>query len=1388
MIVSPADFAAFSEATGAPYPASTAEKAQLLPVILDWKAAQQQQQAENRGHNLLATALVGAGTIGLGAGAYGIYQKLRKQGISEPVAAKIAAKSAPAAPQPLDLPPAAPQPPARVSTQRLTPQQLAAQISISPAETPVSAAPDGAFAADSMIPVRRDKDGKLSYALGALFPGNRKGTAHARGRGEYQLNSLWNDPTWGPLLHAANTPDLQQSLVAQAQEHNSALAGRLQDAINLRNGSASPAAAYVKTEADLPSPRSVPENAAFFVGDSKQLLVPAPGGSGWVDGSALGARARLAASDRAAYGTASASDLDSDGNPVDINAPKGKTNKGMLRQSYLPPDESNNASIFVNEEDLSYYAKKKGAFIDHAGELYSPELSVEEVSRYQRLMDLGLIKEMPNPAAGALFIPGDDASGGNPVRVQFGSSIAKELLNRPIASSDLGAYGKQEQISKGFSDREDSVTKGMYESLPGSSAVNQRRGNSLLSSGEKKWFAGNPLFTLPLDTPSAENNYRPQREYADVSPDGLFVESPRLSTSEIPNSRVYTLQYGDAEKTAAYQQYLGSFQPQSQTDRPLKASAVLAPLSDVEMRIQKIESELRQAFGRDPLPVEVSNAYGIDQNIGGQPGGMPLLSPDAYSRIKERAETRKLLAAQIRHELESTAVAVDRNGNVVSRDQISSLKGSDDAYRKSFPGIKAGYARQAPVLNDAGEVIMDKRPARSADLRYFTEQDFPDAPLYIGKTFSEVAGAEEIPDSDSYIKKDLGTPLRDAAQRLIQISASGVEPPPGTVVSLAREYGVAPDDIEGAAGRFFGGIDLRANSGFTAPHAPAVGGKTHSDWLTQALSAMQVTKPADSHTINSLLASESTVDRATAAQSWLNANQELAQVLSSQMPGTSATERISLVQEALNDAADDYHRAIDWAASNDSELAPRLTPGAKGFPSFDQFARPYVRKHVLGSALELSNAGGGSAPVINLPADVAELIANEAITSGTPVPKLINQRLAGVKSPVEAVWKLDGILANAASQNLDEPYTVGSKLAERFWDAAPADDSSRVGRLKARLGATSESRVVPLYPLSPGDQMRGATPAMPIAVKFGSRFPDPGQGFGSLDQSTRDEVITAAIGAGEHLEPNKVLKNETAIAKGAIKRAAAQFKDGLITESERDAAVNAGKQAIADATGRQDTINSLRLQGEKLISRLNNATRGRGFLIDNNPASGNALIRPDDSLQPASLERLTAASDEDDLPSTVSSSAGGEEADATVRAFNSAVGRMAPGDADRANAELRRQRLNRQADLGLANAATQPPVRLSTPEHAYNTALAHYVRANTLQPTVVNDAVEITEQAKERAMAGAVGDYWDKVVGKKGIRLKADGSLSLNGMQPFVEPSPAGIQARINGLRRRGIL
>lgn len=1272
MLVSPADFAAFSEATGAPYPASTAEKAQLLPVILDWKAAQQQEQAQNRGPNLLAAALAGAGTIGLGAGAYGIYQKLRKQGISEPVAADIAAKSAPAAPQPVDLPPAAPQPPARVSTQRLTPQELAAQISISPAETPVSAAPDGAFAADSMIPVRRDKDGKLSYALGALFPGNRKGTAHARGRGEYQLNSLWNDPTWGPLLHAANTPDLQQSLVAQAQEHNSALAGRLQDAINLRNGSASPAATYVKSEAGLPNPRSVPENAAFFVGDSKRLLVPAPGGSGWADGSALGARARLAASDRAAYGTASASDLDSDGNPVDINAPKGKTSKGMLRESYLPPDENDNASIFVSENDLSDRARQLGAFIGDDD---------------------------------ALYLPGEEtADGGSqpPRRVRFGSGVARHLLNRPIAGSDLGAYGEQEQVSKGFSDREDSATKGMYEKLPASS-----------------------------------------------------------------------------------------------------------------MNLKALR--LKQSFGWDLVP--------------------------AATRVRE-------------------------DGTVV---------------------FEPAHYEERPYTGG----------------------------VYTGKTFSEVAGAEEIPDSDSYIKKDLGTPLPDAARRLIKISASGVEPPPGTVVSLAREYGVAPDDIEAAAGRFFGGVDLRANSGFTAPHARAVGGKTHSDWLTQALSAMQVTKPADSHTINNLLASESTVDRATAAQSWLNANQELAQVLSSQMPGTSATERISLVQEALNDAADDYHRAIDWAASNDPELAPRLTPGAKGFPSFDQFARPYVRKHVLGSALELSNAGGGSAPVINLPADVAELIANEAITSGTPVPELINQRLAGVKSPVEAVWKLDGILANAASQNLDEPYTVGSKLAERFWDAAPADDSSRVGRLKDRLTATSQSRY------AQGDPLNGGSSVMPIAVKFGSRFPDPGQGFGSLDQSTRDEVITAAIGAGEHLEPNKVLKNETATAKGAIKRAAAQFKDGLITESERDAAVNAGKQALADATGRQDTINSLRLQGEKLISRLNNATRGRGFLIDNDPASGNALIRPDDSLQPASLERLTAASGEDNLPSAVSSSAGGEEVDATVRAYNSAVGPMAPGEADRANAELRRQRLNRQADtqsnlrvqqlieqnLGLAAAGPQPSVRLSTPEHAFNTAKAHFIRANTLQPTPIgtvepgtplppartspqpakqtpfampdqvtktvrnwdtgdmhlfpdgtaaqirsvegsrseprpfqgalaeekplyrdgrlrkgmsysNERIAVdpaqlqggvavapvtptqvemssnarvalappSVQAQQRAMAGAVGDYWDKVIGSKGFRPKADGSPSLNGMQPFVAPSPAGIQARINGLRRRGIL
>ncbi len=1160
MLVSPADFIAFSQATGAPYPSSPAAKAQILPILLDWKAAQQQEQTENRGPNLLAAALAGAGTIGLGAGAYGIYQKLRKQGISEPVAAEIAQKQA-----------ATPPPPPPVSTQRLSPEQIAAQINLTQADTPVSAAPDGNF-------------------TGALFPGNRRGTAEARGRGEYNNNSLWNDSNWAPLLHAANTPELQQSLVAQVQEHNSPLARRLKDAISQRNGSSDSPPVTIQSAADLPSPRSVPENAAFFLESENRLVVPAANRNGWVDGSELGARSRLASSDSAAYGSVSTSDLDGNGNPIDINAPKAKTNKKMLQEGYFPPGQDKSALIPATEEMLK---KGGGAFVNKGGYLADRE------------------------------------------------------TGRPLSILDPKA-----------------------------------------KKGIKNWNV----------------------KLSDL------VE-PELTDEQYGDSR-YKARLDESDPLKEYQEYL---------------PATSEPRTYKQDQYAKDHGEFAGGGMRSATAYENGWPASFQQQTGTHNG-------ESYNYYKKVPQ-------------------VDANGRLIPefRGRANDTWMPDAVEPMIYAGTTSKTASSGQAISDA-EAFYQYYIDRKSDKRFSI--DNPNQPK------PHVRKYEDTP----YIQSEIGGSAPAAAQAYAAQVASGTADQ-NTLVKIARDYGVAPGDIETAASRMLPpgekrlwaeNLDL-GGSGYKAPAARAVGGKTvinpdgyAGDWLTQALSAMRANKPADSHTINHLLASPNPADRAKAAQSWLGANQELAQVFSSQMPGTSTTERLSLVQEALNDAADDYQRAISWAATNDPELAPRLTPGAKGFPSFDQFARPYVRKHVLGSALELSNAGGGAAPVINLPADVAEIIANEAITSRVSPDEIINQRIAGAKSPVEAVWKLDGILGNAASSNLDEPYTTGSKLAERFWDAAPPDDKSRVGRLKARLGETTQSR------LAAGNPLEGPNAAMPVAIKFASRF----KGIDKLDQASADQLIDAYINEpitrtttdGKPLSPattafpdNRAIANEVKFWNGEINKNAKLFKDGLISAEQNNAIQAEAKQKVQQLKGQQQSINSLRTEGEQLISASNRSTAnglGRGYVLDLHPKTKNAIAVPDFSVTPTSLDLPSGESELNDLaPQDLRNEVARQQAlnsgDAsaaidlaaapgsdTARQYGARVESMSPGEAEPMLAELKRQRLNRAEDLrvqqlieknlGQGGTSSQLAVRLSATEleQSFNAAKAR-LRAITAQPTTI---------------------------------------------------------------------
>ena len=80
MALSPADFAAYSRATGAPYPESPEERAEMVPEVRAFRQ-NQLQRGDNQGSETLALGIgLGLGLAGLGAGAL----KLRGRGKGQP--------------------------------------------------------------------------------------------------------------------------------------------------------------------------------------------------------------------------------------------------------------------------------------------------------------------------------------------------------------------------------------------------------------------------------------------------------------------------------------------------------------------------------------------------------------------------------------------------------------------------------------------------------------------------------------------------------------------------------------------------------------------------------------------------------------------------------------------------------------------------------------------------------------------------------------------------------------------------------------------------------------------------------------------------------------------------------------------------------------------------------------------------------------------------------------------------------------------------------------------------------------------------------------------------------------------------------------------------------
>lgn len=100
MALSPADFAAYSRATGAPYPESPEERAEMVPEVRAFRQ-NQLQRSDNQGSETLALGIgLGLGLAGLGAGAL----KMRGRGKGQPkkdTAGKSSVKMADLSDQPV---------------------------------------------------------------------------------------------------------------------------------------------------------------------------------------------------------------------------------------------------------------------------------------------------------------------------------------------------------------------------------------------------------------------------------------------------------------------------------------------------------------------------------------------------------------------------------------------------------------------------------------------------------------------------------------------------------------------------------------------------------------------------------------------------------------------------------------------------------------------------------------------------------------------------------------------------------------------------------------------------------------------------------------------------------------------------------------------------------------------------------------------------------------------------------------------------------------------------------------------------------------------------------------------------------------------------------------
>lgn len=156
MALSPADFAAFSRATGTPYPEDPEERAELAPQVLEFRRNQLRgQQEESNLPGILGAVAAGLGVLGAGVyGARRLAGRSRPQAAQTKVGVNIADLSGAAAPQRQATPP-----PSRVSA--AIPQSTIDLTGVKKATDPLVQAQ----ASKTVDTGLRQKEGKIAQQL-----------------------------------------------------------------------------------------------------------------------------------------------------------------------------------------------------------------------------------------------------------------------------------------------------------------------------------------------------------------------------------------------------------------------------------------------------------------------------------------------------------------------------------------------------------------------------------------------------------------------------------------------------------------------------------------------------------------------------------------------------------------------------------------------------------------------------------------------------------------------------------------------------------------------------------------------------------------------------------------------------------------------------------------------------------------------------------------------------------------------------------------------------------------------------------------------------------------------------------------------------------------------